>query len=141
MFRVDEPSPMKIEEQPERESQTISSSQRSSEGSQRPGANANTGQPALNAHNMMDEVMREISKNVVERGDTRTKESIAIGTSNKRRFTQTRLPRAGGDEVRIEETDHQREGAFVLGTQVAADMYGYLGRMKAFQMRARKELE
>lgn len=60
MFKVDEPSPMKIEEQPERESQTVSSNQKSSEGYQSSDTQAKKNRMQLEGNSMMDEVMREI---------------------------------------------------------------------------------
>lgn len=55
---------MKIMEQPERESQTVSSNQKSSEGYQSSDTQTKKNQVQLDGNSMMDEVMREISKNV-----------------------------------------------------------------------------
>jgi hypothetical protein len=63
MFKVEEPSPLKIEEQPERESQTFTSSKKSSE-YQSSDTQTKKNQVQLDGNMMMDEVMREIARNV-----------------------------------------------------------------------------
>lgn len=151
MFEVDEPHPIKIMEEPDREGRSSTDfefgtanmadglSSNKSGDSQR-----KNNKVPLEANAMMDEVMDGILKNRESRNNLGKGERasyadpVAFG-DNSRTFRESRLGQDAPAELGATELTEKID-KFSLGFGISNDMNDHLGRMRQFELQSKQEV-